>query len=77
VFPDPERFDPNRANLSEHLAFGSGRHRCIGEHLARMVIRVVVDELVDRIPSFTLAPGSEVRLKTGNLRGPLNLPINW
>jgi cytochrome P450 len=65
------------ANLSKHLAFGFGRHRCIGEHLARMQIRVALDELLDRIPSFTLAPEATVGLKTGSTRGPLNLPVIW
>ncbi|GAA0985687.1 cytochrome P450 [Acrocarpospora macrocephala] len=77
VFPEPEQFDPDRGNLRQHLAFGSGRHRCIGEHLAKMEIRVALEELLDRIPTFTLAPEAEVKLKVGNTRGPLNLPVIW
>jgi cytochrome P450 len=77
VFPEPEEFDVGRANLSRHLAFGVGRHRCLGEHLARMEIRVVLDELLDRVPPFTLATGATIRLKVGNARGPLNLPVVW
>src|SRR5262249_44708565 len=44
VFEGPEDFDPDRENLGKHLAFGSGRHRCLGEHLAKMEIRIVLDE---------------------------------
>ena len=77
VFDRPEQFDPQRPNLSRHLAFGSGRHRCIGEHLAKMEIRVTLEELLARVPTFALAPGAEVGMKTGNTRGPLSLPVVW
>lgn len=77
VFDDPDEFDPNRTNLSRHLAFGFGRHRCIGEHSAKMEIRVALDELLNRIPTFALAPGAEVTMKTDITGGPFNLPVIW
>ena len=77
VFENPEDFDPDRANLAKHLAFGSGRHRCIGEHLAKTEIRIVLDELLDRIPPFTLDPDTEIPMRYSMTRGPLKLPIIW
>lgn len=58
----PEAFEPERAG-SPHLAFGAGRHMCIGLHLARAVIRCAVEALLRRIPEWpgdirvTRAPG--------------------
>jgi cytochrome P450 len=58
---DPERFDrPNdfdidRPELSAHLAFGSGRHRCIGEGLARLELSLVLEHMLDHLPDLELA----------------------
>jgi cytochrome P450 len=77
VFVNPEDFDPERGNLSKHLAFGFGRHRCLGEHLAKMQIRIVLDELLDRIPPFMLEPDGEIPMRYSMTRGPLHLPVVW
>ncbi len=54
VFPDPERFDPHRANLADHLAFGRGIHFCPGASLARMEARIALEELTSALHSFHL-----------------------
>ncbi|MFE9327564.1 cytochrome P450 [Nocardia sp. NPDC052278] len=57
-FPDPDRFDADR-RPNRHLAFGVGMHRCIGSHLARVVLHTalsLVVERVDRIDVLTEAP---------------------
>ena len=50
-FPDPDEFvlgrTPNR-----HMAFGMGRHRCLGSHLARLEVRVGVEEILQRLPDY-------------------------
>jgi cytochrome P450 len=76
-FPDPEVFDADRDDRPPHIAFGFGRHRCIGEHLARLEMRVVAEELLRRVPDYALAPGAEIRMRTALVRGPLSLEVTW
>ena len=76
-FPDPEVFDADRDDRPPHIAFGFGRHRCIGEHLARLEMRVVAEELLRRVPDYRLAPGAEIRMRTALVRGPLSLEVTW
>lgn len=45
-----------------HWAFGSGPHRCLGSHLARMELRLVLTAWLARIPEFELAPGADPRI---------------
>jgi cytochrome P450 len=54
-FPDPDRFDPDRPNLRDHLAFGVGAHFCIGAPLARAELCVSLEEMAQRIRSVRLA----------------------
>ena len=57
VFPAPDRFDPERPNLKESLAFGRGAHFCIGAPLARLELRVLFEEIAERVESFALPAG--------------------
>ncbi|MEY4372338.1 MAG: hypothetical protein RL219_1107 [Actinomycetota bacterium] len=76
VFPEPERFDPTRPNLAEHLAFGRGIHFCVGASLARLEVRVALEELTRAIGSFELAdPGHEEWNSTFSLRALRRLPL--
>ncbi|MGH0029020.1 MAG: cytochrome P450 [Myxococcota bacterium] len=59
VFPDADRFDVERANASEHLAFGHGIHFCIGAMLARKEMNVAFRVLLERLSGLRLAPGHE------------------
>jgi cytochrome P450 len=54
-FPDPDRFDVERANARDHLAFGGGAHLCLGAHLARMEAQEALGALVARAPKLELA----------------------
>jgi hypothetical protein len=77
---DPEAFDrPDEVvldrQLNRHVAFGSGIHRCAGSNLARMELRVALEEWLRRIPDFSLAEGAEVTWAGGQVRGPRQLPV--
>lgn len=56
-FPDPERLDIERQNAASHVTFGHGIHYCIGAPLARLELRVVLEELPRTYPSLRLEPG--------------------
>jgi cytochrome P450 len=49
--------------VHRHWGFGGGPHRCLGSHLARMELTVIVDEWLNRIPEFELAPDYEPVIK--------------
>ena len=55
VFEDPDSFILNRPNIREHVAFGVGPHRCAGSALARLELRVMMEELLARTSRFTVA----------------------
>jgi cytochrome P450 family 142 subfamily A polypeptide 1 len=54
VFADPHVFDPGRTP-NEHVAFGLGRHFCMGAFLARLEVRVLLEQLLTRHPNLDLA----------------------
>lgn len=65
---DPERFElPDDINLAAgdrgHLSFGGGIHRCLGSHLARRELRLVVEEFHRLIPEYSVAPGAEPHIE--------------
>jgi cytochrome P450 len=79
---DPAFFDePLRVNLQRqpnpHIDFASGWHRCLGSHLARLELRVAMEEFHARIPEYGLAPGAEVPYLPLGVRQPLSLPVVW
>jgi cytochrome P450 len=53
VFPNPDEFDPNR-HPNKHIAFGHGAHKCLGAPLARLEMRVALEELLARTKEFGL-----------------------
>jgi cytochrome P450 len=59
-----------------HIAFGGGNHRCLGAHLARMELRVALEEWLKAVPDFSIKEGVELRYSQG-LRSIDNLEICW
>lgn len=54
IFPDPETFRFDRDNIQENVAFGFGAHRCIGVTLTRMEADVLLREVLQRMPNYTV-----------------------
>jgi cytochrome P450 len=76
VFDRPESFDITR-QPNPHVAFGIGNHFCLGANLARMEIRVVLEELLARFPDLTLAPDSEPeRMASTLVRGIRSMQVH-
>ena len=75
VFADPDRFDASRSP-NRHLAFGAGVHQCLGLHLARLEMRILFEELLDRIESVELT-ATPLRSSSTFVGGPKTLPIRF
>jgi cytochrome P450 len=60
---------------NRHAAFGLGIHRCLGSNLARLELRIAVEEFLARFPSFELADPDAVGWSVGQIRGPRRLPV--
>jgi cytochrome P450 len=72
-FPEPGSVDFQR-QANRHLAFGGGVHRCLGSHLARLELRVALEQLHERIPDYSIKPGEEPRYSMG-IRAVEYLPL--
>jgi cytochrome P450 len=74
VFADPEVFDVAR-KPNPHLAFGVGTHFCMGSHIARLEMRVTLEEFLRRFPNPRLA-GPPERVRSNFISGIQRLPLN-
>ncbi len=76
VFPDPGRFDITRSP-NPHVGFGAaGPHFCLGAHLARREITVMLRELMTKVPTIRAA-GEPDRLLSSFINGIKHLPCEW
>jgi cytochrome P450 len=75
-FPRPERFDTDRENKA-HIAFGTGAHRCLGSHLARIELQVLYEEMIDRLPEFRIDRSMPLQFHGGPVWGPDELHLRW
>ena len=74
-FPDPDHVDFARP-ANRHLAFGGGVHRCLGSHLARLELRVAMEEIHRRLPDYVITAG-ETPHYTAGLRSVDHLPLTF
>ncbi|MDQ2812125.1 MAG: cytochrome P450 [Actinomycetota bacterium] len=80
---DPGRYaDPDAFNIAREggqaISFGGGIHKCLGMHLARMEMRVLLNAVLDRLPELRLDPAAEdVHIHGLIFRSPPNLPVRF
>ena len=75
-FSDPETIDFHR-DANRHLTFGVGPHRCVGSHLARLELRIVLEEFHARIPDYEITPGTTPTRHMNQVNGLDALPLSW
>jgi cytochrome P450 len=75
-FEHPDLIDFDRKE-NRHLAFGAGPHRCLGSHLARIELRVALQEFHQRIPSYHVAGGRDPVVHGGGVFGIDRLGLEW
>ena len=73
AFPDPMTVDFGRR--PSHIVFASGTHRCLGSHLARLEMRLAVEELLARIPDYSIQQGEDLIYDNIAVRNVTYLPI--
>lgn len=76
VWTDPLTVDFDRQR-KPILSFAGGVHSCMGAHLARLEIRIGLEEWLKRIPDFSVKPGSRIEYRPGGVVGPEYLPLVW
>ena len=77
LYPDPDRYDLDRVNARQHLAFASGPHFCVGERLARAEARAALSALLDALPGLRLDPAQPTRPQGLVFRKPQILQVTW
>ncbi len=75
-FSCPAEFDLDREG-NRHIAFGAGPHRCAGSNLARMNLRIAIEEILRRMPNVQLAAGTDVHFHPGYSRAPGPVQITF
>jgi cytochrome P450 len=76
VFIGAMRLDVRRENAASHLAFGFGRHFCLGAHLARMEVRSIFKALLPRLEHIELA-GEPTWIRAYFVEGPKSIPVSY
>ena len=76
IFPNPREVDFNRPR-KPILAFAGGVHSCMGAHLARLEMKICLQEFLKRIPDFAIKPGHTIEYWPGGVVGPKSVPLVW
>ena len=74
AIPEPDRFIIDRARPRQHLSFGYGIHRCVGNRLAELQLKILWEELLAR-PGVLEVMGGPTRVRSSFVRGFSHLPV--
>jgi len=74
VISEPDRFIIDRPNVRNHLSFGAGIHRCMGNRLAEMQLRIVWEEILKRFDRIEVM-GAPTRICNNFVKGYIDLPV--
>lgn len=75
-YDDPDKFVLGRPGINQHLAFGAGPHRCLGMHLARLELAVVLEEWHKLIPEYRIKNGAGL-IERGSQLTLKELELEW
>jgi hypothetical protein len=75
LFERPDEFDLGRPRDVQHVGFGHGIHVCLGAALARLEMRVSLEEVLRRLPDYEIDPAGLSRVHNGNVRGYARMPM--
>ncbi|WP_102224540.1 cytochrome P450/oxidoreductase [Acidimangrovimonas sediminis] len=76
-FENADDFDIYRSDAVDHLSFGYGAHQCMGKNIARMEMRIFLEEMTRRIPGLRLAEQAFSYVPSTSFRGPEALWVEW
>lgn len=77
-FENPDEIDLYRDNSTEHLTFGYGSHQCMGKNIARMQLRIFLEEFIKRLPHLKLKADQEYKfMPNTSFRGSSELWVEW
>lgn len=78
VFAEADSFDITRKDAARHLAFGFGNHTCLGAPVARMEMRIFLEEMCRRLPHMRLLPDQDFEYSANaSFRGPRHVLVEW
>lgn len=78
VFDKPNEFDITRPDARSHLSFGYGIHYCLGNQLAKLQAKIVLEETIARAPQLRLVEGAEIAFGENlSFRAPTSVPVTW
>lgn len=75
-FEQPDQVDFDRKNKI-HETFGDGVHRCMGSMLARIELRIFIEEWLQRIPDFSIKPDTPIHMESASVAAIRSLPLVW